>query len=113
MIVAGMAAPMAGPMGVPPVTERDFDEYHLYTLTRATTLLDRETKQVEFIRATGVPTKRIYVYDGIKIDANRSKDRQPDHRVPSRARGRRRKNHFLHGTLYLVGQSVLAFINAL
>jgi hypothetical protein len=35
------------------------------------TPLDRETKQVEFIRATGVPTKRIYVYDGVKIDANR------------------------------------------
>ena len=26
---------------------------------------------MEFIRATGVPTKRIYVYDGVKIDANR------------------------------------------
>jgi hypothetical protein len=54
-----------------PVSEKAFDEYHLYTLARATTLLDRETKQVEFIRATGVPTKRIYVYDGVKIDANR------------------------------------------
>jgi hypothetical protein len=54
-----------------PVSEKAFDEYHLYTLARATTLLDREAKQVEFIRATGVPTKRIYVYDGVKIDANR------------------------------------------
>jgi hypothetical protein len=54
-----------------PVSEKAFDEYHLYTLARATTLLDRETKQVEFIRATGVPTKRIYVYAGVKIDANR------------------------------------------
>jgi hypothetical protein len=68
----GMAGAIAinGRM-MPPVTERTFDEYHLYTLARATTLHDRETKQVEFIRATGVATKRIYVYDGVKIDANR------------------------------------------
>ena len=55
----------------PPVTEKTFDEYHLYTLERATTLRDRETKQVEFIRAAGVGTKQIYIYDGVKIDANR------------------------------------------
>ena len=52
----------------PPVTEHEFDEYHLYTLARPTTLLDREVKQVEFIRATGVPAKRIYVYDGLRLD---------------------------------------------
>jgi len=55
----------------PPVTEKTFDEYHLYTLERTTTLRDRETKQVEFIRAPGVGTKQIYIYDGVKIDANR------------------------------------------
>jgi hypothetical protein len=55
----------------PPVTEKTFDEYHLYTLERPTTLRDRETKQVEFIRAPGVDTKQIYVYDGVKLDANR------------------------------------------
>jgi hypothetical protein len=55
----------------PPVTERTFDEYHLYTLEHTTTLRDRETKQVEFIRAPGVGTKQIYIYDGVKIDANR------------------------------------------
>ena len=38
---------------------------------RATTLRDSETKQVEFIRAPGVGTKQIYIYDGVKIDANR------------------------------------------
>ncbi len=48
----------------PPVTEKSFDEYHLYTLERATTLLDRETKQVEFVRATGVKSVPLYVYDG-------------------------------------------------
>jgi hypothetical protein len=63
---------MAGAMSVsPPVTEKTFDEYHLYTLERPSTLRDRETKQVEFIRAAGVATKQIYIYDGVKIDANR------------------------------------------
>ncbi len=65
MVTAGAA--MVGP----PVTEKTFDEYHLYTLERSTTLRDRETKQVEFIRAPGVGTKQIYIYDGVKIDANR------------------------------------------
>src|SRR3984957_1302026 len=54
-----------------PVTEKAFDEYHLYTLERRTTLRDRETKQVEFIRAAGVTTKQVYIYDGVKIDPNR------------------------------------------
>jgi hypothetical protein len=57
--------------GGPVVTEKTFDEYHLYTLERATTLLDRETKQVEFVRATGIKSASIYVYDGAKIDPNR------------------------------------------
>jgi hypothetical protein len=66
MGMATAGAAMAGP----PVTERTFDEYHLYTLERTTTLRDSETKQVEFIRAPGVGTKPIYIYDGLKIDAN-------------------------------------------
>ncbi len=61
-----LAAPMA-----PAVTEKAFDEYHLYTLERATTLRDRETKQVEFIHASSVASKQLYVYDGAKIDFNR------------------------------------------
>jgi hypothetical protein len=51
----------------PQVTEKVFDEYHLYTLPRAVTLHDRETKQVEFIRASGVKVNRVYVYDGAKV----------------------------------------------
>lgn len=46
------------------VEEKAFDEYHLYTLPRPATLRDRETKQVEFARAAGVKTARIYVFDG-------------------------------------------------
>jgi len=35
----------------PPVTEKAFDEFHLYDIARETTLHDRETKQVEFVHA--------------------------------------------------------------
>jgi len=54
----------------PPVTEKTFDEYHLYTLEHPTTLHDRETKQVEMVRASGIQSKTVYVYDGLKIDQN-------------------------------------------
>jgi hypothetical protein len=46
------------------VTEKAFDEFHLYALPRPVTLRDREAKQVEFMRATGVKAPVIYVYDG-------------------------------------------------
>ncbi|MFH0980316.1 MAG: hypothetical protein V2A79_02095 [Planctomycetota bacterium] len=55
----------------PAVTEKPFDEYHLYTLSRTATVRDRETKQIEFIRAAGVRSERLYVYDGAKIDSDR------------------------------------------
>jgi len=54
----------------PPVTEKTFDEYHLYTLEHPTTLHDRETKQVEMVRAAGIQSKTLYVYDGFKIEQN-------------------------------------------
>lgn len=46
------------------VVEKAFDEFHLYTLPRPATLHDRETKQVEFIRAVGVPARTLYIYRG-------------------------------------------------
>ncbi|HVZ63617.1 MAG TPA: hypothetical protein VG936_03440 [Lacunisphaera sp.] len=51
----------------PAATEKAFDEFHLYSLARPVTLHNRETKQVEFIRATGVKAKTIYVYNGAAI----------------------------------------------
>lgn len=57
-------------VALPAVTERSFDEYHLYTLPHRTTLHDREIKQVEFVRAQGVQSRRVYVYDGFKLDQN-------------------------------------------
>ena len=56
-----------GLLGQPAVTEKPFDEYHLYQLANKTTLLDSETKQVEFVRANGITTKRIYIYDGADL----------------------------------------------
>lgn len=52
----------------PQVTEHAFEDYHLYTLPQATTLHDRETKQVEFLRANGIQSKRLYIYDGAMVD---------------------------------------------
>ncbi|HXY51222.1 MAG TPA: hypothetical protein VEI01_17350 [Terriglobales bacterium] len=49
----------------PPVSEKAFDEFHLYTLERPATLRDQETKQVEFVRATGIHSQRLYLYDGV------------------------------------------------
>ena len=59
------------------VTEKTFDEFHLYSLPRPITLRNGETKQVEFIRAVGVKAKTFYVYNGAAIDSNRYRGR-PD-----------------------------------
>jgi len=48
----------------PAVTEKAFDEFHLYSIARLTTLHDRETKQVEFVHAESLLAPTIYVYDG-------------------------------------------------
>ncbi len=62
-------APSGAPMGV--VTEKAFDEFHLYSLPRAVTLRNKETKQVEFFRATGVKSRTVYIYHGAHIDPQR------------------------------------------
>src|ERR1019366_5212600 len=51
-------------MEAPAVTEKAFDEFHLYSIARPTTLHDRETKQVEFVHAEKMYAPTIYVYDG-------------------------------------------------
>ena len=63
---AGEAMPMASRamLADKVVTEKSFDEFHLYTLGNPVTLRDKETKQVEFVRATGVKAERIYVFEG-------------------------------------------------
>jgi len=67
---AGAGGFPGGANPAPSVTEKAFDEYHLYTLQRPTTLRDRETKQVEFVQAQGIPSRVVYVYDGAAIDPN-------------------------------------------
>ena len=48
----------------PAVSEKAFDEFHLYSIARPTTLHDQETKQVEFVHAEKMFAPTIYVYDG-------------------------------------------------
>jgi hypothetical protein len=65
VVMLGMARAM--PMNAraaPPVSEKAFDEFHLYDIARATTLHDHETKQVEFVHAEKMFAPTIYVYDG-------------------------------------------------
>jgi hypothetical protein len=51
------------------VTQKPFDDYHLYDLNRTVSLADGETKQVQFLEAAGVTVNRSYLYDG--ADTNR------------------------------------------
>ena len=67
---AMLSGGVSGYPEAPRVTERTFDEFHLYTLPNPTTVRDREVKQVEFIRAANVPAKRIYIYDGFRPEPN-------------------------------------------
>ncbi len=53
------------------VTEKAFDEFHLYSLPRPVTLRNRETKQVEFLRAGGVKAATIYIYNGADLGNQR------------------------------------------
>jgi len=67
-LYAGEAKAMDMAAPAPVVREKSFDEFHLYTLERPATLRDNETKQVEFVRATGIQSQRLYVYDGAQMD---------------------------------------------
>jgi hypothetical protein len=53
-----MAAPEAS------FAEKSFFEYHLYTLTRPTTLKNYQIKQVELLTASAVPAQKRYIYEG-------------------------------------------------
>jgi hypothetical protein len=57
-------AAMAMDAAAAPVSEKAFDEFHLYSIARPTTLHDHETKQVEFVHAEKMFAPTIYVYDG-------------------------------------------------
>ncbi len=61
------AAAMKADNMAPAVQEKSFDEFHLYTLQRPTTLRDEETKQVEFVSSTGIHAQRLFIYDGAQL----------------------------------------------
>jgi len=48
------------------VTQKAFDDFHLYDLNRTTSLTNGEIKQIQFIQAAGVTLTRTYLYDGSK-----------------------------------------------
>lgn len=61
----GYALPTAAPKGAEAqFVQQDIFEYKLYSLQRATTIRNRETKQIEFTSAVGVPINKLFVYDG-------------------------------------------------
>jgi len=75
----GMMAGMAGSMdslatlsdnsgGQRQISQKDFDDYHLYDLHRTTDLMDHQSKQIEFLNVADINADRVYVYDGFKIE---------------------------------------------
>ena len=48
----------------PEVTQKAFDEFHLYDLHRTVSLRNGEKKQVQFLEAAGVTVQRTYQYEG-------------------------------------------------
>ncbi len=64
---AGRARAMAAAQTVSvngEVTQKAFDDFHLYDLNRTVSLSDGEIKQIQFIDAAGVTLSRSYLYDG-------------------------------------------------
>ncbi len=55
---------VAAAEAAPDMAEEELFEYHLYTLGRPTTLLDKQTKQVALLSAQQVPVTKEYVLQG-------------------------------------------------
>ena len=67
--ISGGPVSMGAVGAVPPqIAQTTFDEYHLYSLHRPVSIGNREIKQVEFLVVSGIPAKKIYVYDGFRLD---------------------------------------------
>lgn len=60
--IAGVAG-MAGGVGSQ-VTQKAFDDFHLYDLHRTVSLRNEETKQVQFLEASNVTVRRTYQFEG-------------------------------------------------
>ena len=65
--VGNMMADEARPMAkaaAPAMSQEAFSDYHLYSLSRKTTIANDETKQLSMLTATGVPIRKHYIVDG-------------------------------------------------
>ena len=61
------AAVEVGRSPQPQVEERAFFEYHLYEVQRPVTILNNQTKQIEFITAGDIPTQKRYILNLVNI----------------------------------------------
>jgi hypothetical protein len=67
-MAAGMMAPNAAPMVEEKqkgFVEESFFEYHLYDLGRQTTIKNNQQKQIGLLTASGVPVKKLFLFDGL------------------------------------------------
>ena len=62
--VAGAVSQAVMVTGANAVTQKPFDDFHLYDLHRTVSLVDGETKQVQFLDAASIAVERSYLYDG-------------------------------------------------
>lgn len=55
---------VGGVMAESQFAEKSFFEYHMYTMERATTIRDNETKQLSLLNASNAPVVKELIYDG-------------------------------------------------
>ncbi len=60
------AMALAVPRAAPQFEEKEFFEYHMYTLSRRSTVRDNETKQISLFAPTDVTAKKIYTFEGAR-----------------------------------------------
>ena len=48
----------------PNFQQESFSEYHLYSLSRRTSVEDKETKQISLLQGSGVPVEKVFVVNG-------------------------------------------------
>jgi len=63
LMAADQMRPMAESVAAP-MAQEAFSDYHLYTLSRKTTINNNETKQVSMLAGTGFPVVKRYVVNG-------------------------------------------------
>ena len=72
-VIGGIVGGVPGGVAAlrPAIGEKSFDDYHLYSVSQDIALADGESKQIEFLRVSGVPARVVYVYEGAKLDLQR------------------------------------------